>query len=122
MNRAYRPRIKPGTVYRRGTDYIVIEDVDPWTHGHDTPRGPGDYVVCYVGTYAAVEDREGPTYPQHTAACYEELRNWWHTLSGQAGCYRKVKPDAVPARWREFFRRHSDAYRAAHPDDIPAPE
>ena len=68
-------------------------------------------MIAYVGTYASVEERGGPTYPDSIPSCYEELREWWRTLSGQAGCYRKVQPADIPPAWRTFFLRNSEAFR-----------
>ena len=109
MSRAYRPRIRPGTVYRRGTDYLVVEAV---VFPKDA-RGPGDVTVYYVSTYADVPTRNGPEYPTNTASCFEELREWWITLSGRGGCYRKVPPADIPPRWRDYFALYSNAYPAA---------
>lgn len=108
--RRYTPRTRAGSVYRRGTDYLVIEDiVIP-----DGARGPGDVTVYYVSTYADVETRNGPTYPRETASCYEELRDWWSVL-GKPGGFYKVKPDDIPPAWAAYFRLHSEAFRKCNP-------
>lgn len=114
--RRYTPRTRAGSVYRRGNDYLVIEDVVV----PDNASNPGDVTVYYVSTYADVETRNGPTYPRETAACYEELRDWWSTL-GTKGGYYKVQPADIPPAWAAYFRRHSEAFRKRYPTDAPAP-
>lgn len=105
--RRYTPRTRAGSVYRRGTDYLVIEDIVV----PDNARGPGDVTVYYVSTYAD----QGKDGPRLTAACcLEELRDWWRTLGMPGGFYKAQTADIPPA-WAAYFRAHSDAFRSRYP-------